>query len=611
MVHQPHRAPASFTIAMSLIVGQVLPWQATRAAPSEVPSHWRFALQPLHSASETAPPAIASDSRSASDAIVRLPSVRSPAVQQEVTNRLVEYLAEQQSASGGVTWVSDASSTWISDESNLPNEEELPADGENSHSAPQDTKPEDGEPQTSGQQRSQRNGQRARQRTRLDPELVRRGQGYFESSCTMCHDAQRATNKRKSLAGWLATVRRMAAQEDADIPADQHLAIATYLASLNPAYQTAEEGEEEAAEAPAEDETQAVAEEAEADVPPFTLNGTLSPVWRGTDPEVENKGFFPDVWVGIEWRPANSPVSGKVMVCSSCHGVNTGLGVELVEAAATLDLCHLVTGKAPADRPHCRTTAELSAGRILVPFGAFSGRVHPGVLRTVSLPLMYNMGRRVGPLGPGQPVINLPYSDEGANLHLEYDLTHDCDVTLDTYVVNGLQVGGPSVFFFSRSYQDNNSSPAVGGRATVGTKKWRFGGSVTGGELQNEGEPLQTYTMAGGDVSFRHEDIFRAYYEYAIRKEDSFAFFESESIAYGNLVEAEVLLLKKPKISFLARYDTLEHRGFLEHRSTDRFTYGLNWVLPGGSLLIVDHEHWMYDDRPSKNILGLRWTAAF
>jgi hypothetical protein len=250
-------------------------------------------------------------------------------------------------------------------------------------------------------------------------------------------------------------------------------------------------------------------------------------------------------------------------------------------------------------------------GRFIVPFGAFSGRVHPGALRTVSLPLMFNMGRRVGPLGPGQPVILQPYSDEGANLHLEHDLLNDWDISFDTYAVNGLQVGGPGVFFFSRSYQDNNSNVAVGGRATIGNERLRFGGSIAGGELQDEGAPLQAYSLAGGDVSYRHGDMFRAYYEYAIREEESFPFPDAESIAYGNLIEAEVLLLEKPKISFLARYDTLEHRGRLGDMTTERFTYGLNWVLPGGSLLVLNHEHWIYDVRSTANVFGLRWTVAF
>ena len=561
MVRTRRNSRTSAWIAAWSIVGQLLPWGPTAALASE----------PVLSPS----------------------SSRSPAAQPDSAALMAQYFAEQPT--------DDVSVAWITDSSPLASEGESPPkeDGD----APQ----EDSGTRKGDERREQRGGQR----NRLDPNLVRQGQNYFESACTTCHDAERATSKRKTLAGWLATVRRMAAKEDADIPAAQQAAIASYLASRNPAYESRDaDGEEGGASAAGEGGADAELAAAEADVPPFTLNGTLSPVYRGTDPEVENKGFFPDVWVGIEWRPPNSPVSGKVTACASCHGTNNdGLGVELVEASAILDLCHLMTREPSAERPHCRLAAELEMGRFIVPFGAFSGRVHPGALRTVSLPLMYNMGRRVGPIGPGQPVLNQPYSDEGANLHLEYDLYRDWDVTFDTYAVNGLQFGGPGVFFFSRSYQDNNSNVAVGGRATIGNERWRSGGSIAGGELQDDGTPLQAYSLAGGDVTYRHGDRFRAYYEYAIRDEDSAP--DSESIAYGNLIESEILLLKKPKISFLARYDTLEHRGALGHMSTERLTYGLNWVLPGGSLLVLNHEHWIYEGRSPANIFGLRWTTAF
>lgn len=583
MVRQRSHSRTSAWIAAWLTIGQMLPWGATAGLASEVAARRRVDPHPPPSASSVWLPAIANDSRPPNEPVLPPPAAQSPAAQQDVAALLAEYIAAQQTDDVGFASITDASS--LANASELP-----PAD----HRVTQE---DDG-----------RRDSPRRRGNRLDPELVRQGRNVFETGCTACHDAERATSKRKTLAGWLATVRRMAAKEDADIPTDQHTAIATYLASLNPAYESAAEGQEAEEAAEGADAELAAAE---ADVPPFTLSGTLSPVWRGTDPEVENKGFFPDVWVGIEWRPPSSPVSGKVTACTSCHGTNNGLGVELVEAAAALDLCHLLTREPPEKRPHCRTQAELTMGRFIVPFGAFSGRVHPGALRTVSLPLMYNMGRRVGPIGPGQPVINQPYSDEGANLHLEYDLKCDWDLTFDSYAVNGLQFGGPGVFFFSRSYQDNNSNVAVGGRATIGNERWRFGGSIAGGELQDDGAPLQTYSLAGGDVTYRHGEYFRTYYEYAIREEDSFPFPNSESIAYGNLIETEILLLKAPKISFLARYDTLEHWGALGQMSTERFTYGLNWVLPGGSLLILNHEHWMYDNRSPANIFGLRWTVAF
>ena len=53
-------------------------------------------------------------------------------------------------------------------------------------------------------------------------------------------------------------------------------------------------------------------------------------------------------------------------------------------------------------------SANVKAGRFVVPFGAFAARSHPGSLRTVTSPLMFNMGRRVGPIAPRQPVLPGP-----------------------------------------------------------------------------------------------------------------------------------------------------------------------------------------------------------
>jgi mono/diheme cytochrome c family protein len=513
-------------------------------------------------------------------------------------------------------------------ESGAQDNGDTPGDAESEREAGEDDAGETDDAEEEPMEREPAPQQQRRGGSRFDEAVIRQGQQIFQSSCSQCHETERATSKVKSYGEWLATVRRMAAMEDADIPASQHVPIATYLASLNPAYQRAET--DAAADGEADDEPADAAAAVDAEVaaaagPALTLNATISPVYRGTDSFVENKGFFPDVWVNLEWRPENNPLSGRVMTCTSCHGTNEGLGVELVEATFTVDLVHLCRflQRCPSDAETDETfTAELTAGRFIVPFGAFSGRVHPGALRTVSSPLMFNMGRRVGPVNPLQPVINMPYSDEGANLHLERQLFSELSVTLDTYAVNGLQQGGPGIFLFSRSYRDNNSNVAVGGRATIGNRSLRFGSSISTGELQNEGPglaaPLQTYKLTGADVSYRHEDFFRAYYEYAIRDEDSFP--GAESYAYGHLAEAEVLLLEFDdpccdppvnKISLLARYDTLKHGGALGRLKTERFTYGLNFLLLGGSLLILNHEHWIYEDGPSINIFGMRWTATF
>ena len=40
--------------------------------------------------------------------------------------------------------------------------------------------------------------------------------------------------------------------------------------------------------------------------------------------------------------------------------------------------------------------------------------------------------------------------------------------------------------------------------------------------------------------------------------------------------------------------------------------WGINTTLPGGSLLIVNHEHWNFpESEPDVDVIGLRWVATF
>src|SRR5208283_1575878 len=53
----------------------------------------------------------------------------------------------------------------------------------------------------------------------------------FQDHCTACHDAGRSLTKKKSLADWRITVRKMAEKPDADIPEGVREPIAQYLAA--------------------------------------------------------------------------------------------------------------------------------------------------------------------------------------------------------------------------------------------------------------------------------------------------------------------------------------------------------------------------------------------
>jgi mono/diheme cytochrome c family protein len=56
------------------------------------------------------------------------------------------------------------------------------------------------------------------------------GADLFQNHCTTCHDAARSLTKKKSLADWRITVRKMAEKPDADIPEQAREPVAQYLA---------------------------------------------------------------------------------------------------------------------------------------------------------------------------------------------------------------------------------------------------------------------------------------------------------------------------------------------------------------------------------------------
>ena len=429
----------------------------------------------------------------------------------------------------------------------------------------------------------------------LDEMLVSQGQAAFNASCTSCHDADRSLQARKSFGDWLATVRRMAVKEGADIPSSDFEPIAAYLASLNPAgMDTALGG-------------------GAATVPTVSAFATISPLWRGTNDEqlLENPDFFVDAWIGADWQPSG-PVSARVVGCTSCHADangSAGFSLELVEASATLDLMSLICGCEDAKSDHDSAfDATIKAGRFIVPFGAFQAMSYPGVYRTVTNPLMFNMGRRVGPTGPLQPVLPAPFSDEGVNTHLGVKLNDCWNATLDVYAINGLQDPSPRLFNSSRSYMDNNREPTVGGRVTVGSKFMRVGGSLMTGNLAMDQTPAVPYKLAGADATLRIHDALRLYFEYAIREGDSFLPGRHDYV-YGIVAEIEAQLLER--VSLLVRYDTLEHRDTaFGESSLERFTYGINTTLPGGSWIALNHEHWMFPTS-DVDVLGVRWTATF
>jgi hypothetical protein len=446
---------------------------------------------------------------------------------------------------------------------------------------------------------------------RFDPALVSRGNAAFQNACTQCHDAERSTTKTKSLAGWRATVRRMAGKNGADVPQADWEAIATYLASLSAPAGEASDG--------------AAAGAAETPEQQFSLWATFSPTWREGNDHMELPGFFPTTWVGVNWQ-SKGALSARATACVTCHTEpGNAHRIELVEAAMRVDLVNLICGR---DAP---VKAIVDAGRFIVPFGAFSAQVNPGVYRTVALPLIFTMGQRVFPGDLGDPVLPMPYADQGANLSASKPIGETGTATFDAYVVNGLRGNSNGIDFFdSRNYVSGNKEPAIGTRVTLGNQFVRLGSSLTAGRFNDDtgsGPQHQGlyYRIYGFDLQARYENLLRFQVEYANRDTDRIVSLPGQLLARehvgGIYLEGEARLKKESKFSFLMRYDLLDHRSPVappgSTLTTGRFdvrrtTWGVNYQFAGASLLMFNYERWILPGPlPNLNVYGVRWVATF
>jgi hypothetical protein len=462
---------------------------------------------------------------------------------------------------------------------------------------------------------------------RFDQAVVSAGMAAFERSCTKCHDAARSLDRTKDLAGWRATVRRMAAKRGAEIATDDMEPIAVYLASRGTAAAAAPTEKEGA---PAEKE-KAAAPAPSGETSSLSTFATVSPQWRGGNSNLQNPGFGPLAWVGASWQ--GKVVSVRTTLCISCHGVQEpGLisRVEPVEVAARLDLSDFLNQHVHGMR------GSIDAGRLVVPFGAFSAQSDPSLYRTVSTPLIFNMGQRLYNQDLGFPVLPMPYADEGINLNLAVPLgdcgTGPITATTDTYLINGLEGSGNGLDFLqSRDLLDNNNRVAGGARLTVGDPYIRAGASFTTGRFDNpntSGVPGGLfYTIYGFDLQARYKRLFRCQFEYARRDSDRFGILPngpgvfSEAV-HGYYVEAEARPWEKCRVSLLARYDSQTRSGQLppsgstlpySHFNVERITLGINIELWHQSLLMFNFERWLVPepDNRTADVFGVRYTITF
>lgn len=61
----------------------------------------------------------------------------------------------------------------------------------------------------------------------------------------------------------------------------------------------------------------------------------------------------------------------------------------------------------------------------------------------------------------------------------------------------------------------------------------------------------------------------------------------------------------------MARLDNLERRLTGGNEEIDQVARGFNLATPGGSLLLLNHEHWILPDDSDIDVIGALWTATF
>lgn len=446
-----------------------------------------------------------------------------------------------------------------------------------------------------------------------DRQLIESGRGAFQTSCVSCHDAEKSLSKTKSKSDWLVTINRMATKQGASIPAGSFDSIATYLASLS------------GSSSSTSDKTTGNLG-SDAGGGSLSVSGTFSPTWRGGNDNIQNGGFFPDTWLTANWT--GKALSGQVTACVSCHTTAEGMGdrIELVEAKLRLDISSVFDQCARDD-----LKVAVEGGRFIVPFGAFASQSNPAVYRTVTRPLIYNMGQRVHDGDIGDPVLPMPYSDEGSNISIDRDLNGTWRLGMIGYVVNGLQSDRNGINFDqSRDYVANNNNPSFGSRVTLGTPRLNFGSSIITGQSSPSGgidgvSDKLYYRIYGYDATYKIPSLFRMQFEYAHRESDRAApepdAFRVRDRVAGYYLEGEYYSQMFSRLSYIMRYDCQDRRSDyapdessigLGSLTVSRFTYGVNLNLKRAGLVMINHERWNLPGGLERmDVLGVRWVYSF
>ncbi|MGQ0504496.1 MAG: hypothetical protein ACT4TC_04190 [Myxococcaceae bacterium] len=203
-------------------------------------------------------------------------------------------------------------------------------------------------------------------------------------------------------------------------------------------------------------------------------------------------GFTPEASLKIEVDMHES-LSLSARVCFGCHGLE-------------VDRAHIDFTPTPA--------FNIQAGRIGVPFGEMSIRYDPTSHRSVSKPLIYEMGRMAyyGRNAFNLGVVPQPFVDTGFVLYGQVWMGENVQLWYGAYAVAGMKGENDFDYISMRTpyYVDNNLQPAGGGRlvltfssSTPGAVFKDFSLGLSGMHGRYDSQRQRKYTAFGADASLR------------------------------------------------------------------------------------------------------------
>ncbi len=311
-------------------------------------------------------------------------------------------------------------------------------------------------------------------------------------------------------------------------------------------------------------------------------------------------------------------ITFSAKVCFGCHG---------------LEMDHLSVEYTP------KSWFNVSAGRVVVPFGEYSNRYDPSSHKTADAPLIFDMGRMPywQQNGWNEGVIPVPYVDTGVVLYGQTWISDILQIWYGAYGVAGLKGSNDVNYISMRSpyYADNNRVPAGGGRLAL-TLAQRdassflgdvsVGGSFTAGRY----DPAATlnYTVWGVDAQARLGPVsLRG--EYAARRTDLDPnangypylpidyFFDKK----GFYVEADSPVPGVTQyLGAVVRYDRLNRDGLptpgaaafvTPSASIDRVTGGLMFTPVSAFYMKATYEYWSMSNVANFSALHLGVGGAF